>query len=228
LNQDTRPILLIFHEKTSTGGCIPLLLNQANILVVRTRFGETLPKLHQVKSVIYFGGSSSVNTAQKEEWFKAELKWMENALKYKLPMFNICLGAQMLAHLLGAKIKHMDGGAVECGYYPLTSREETKLDILHTVYQWHNEQFDLPSTARCLATGSPICPIQAFDYENALAVQFHPEVNMDAIKHWGCRDAHELLKPNAQPLERHLELHPQHNSTNREWLKKKILPWLGN
>lgn len=228
MSSSTQPILLIFHEKTSTGGCIPFLLNEmeAPFTACRHRFDDKLPDISSVRSVIVFGGTNSANDSH-EAWIGEELRWIENALKAKLPMFNICLGAQMLAKVLGSQIKKLPDNKIECGYYPLkVTAPDSRLRDLQQVYHWHSECFDLPNGARCLAEGSEICPIQAFDYDNALAVQFHPEINKDCINTWSCRDKHDLLKMNACSLENHYKEHLNFHIQNRMWLKNEVLPWL--
>ena len=96
------------------------------------------------------------------------------------PLLGICLGAQMMARTLGARVYcHVDQ-RTEAGYYPIRPTPEGRAvydQWPDHVYEWHREGFDLPPGAVLLAEGDAAFPVQAFRYgPAAFAIQFHPEV----------------------------------------------------
>ncbi len=97
-------------------------------------------------------------------------------LKENKPYLGICLGAQMLAHHLGARVyKHADGHA-EVGYYPIRPTEAGREVVdpwPEQVYQWHREGFDLPNGAELMAEGDSF-PVQAFRYGTGYCVPVPP------------------------------------------------------
>ena len=142
------PILIVLHGELSTPGRVAIQLRNRGIPldVRRPRFGDDLPRtLKEHSGAVIFGGPQSAN--DDDEIVKREIDWIGVALKEKKPYLGICLGAQMLAKHLGARVyKHADGHA-EVGYYPIrpTAAGRTVCkDWPDHVYQWHREGFDLP------------------------------------------------------------------------------------
>lgn len=136
-----------------------------------------------------------------------ELALIERRLKMDLPTFGICLGAQLMARALGARV--YPGSAKELGFAPITLTDAgldsclrffNDVDVLH----WHGDTFDLPAGAKRLAS-SPICQNQAFTYgANAIAVQFHPEAGGPGFERWLIGHTLELstLKVDVRALRR--------------------------
>ena len=109
---------------------------------------------------------------------------MPTVLKSKKPFLGICLGAQILAKSLVAKVNRHPDGFVEAGYYWVepTAEGDDYFDGPAMFYQWHKEGFDVPMGATLLAQ-SAIFQNQVFRCgENAYGLQFHPEVLEPVIK----------------------------------------------
>ncbi len=135
--------------------------------------------------VIVLGGPMGVR--DREEKFpskKDEVRFMSKVLN-RLPMMGICLGSQLIAHILGEEIRaNAVGGIVkkEIGYYDVELTVEGKADPIFSrlpsplkVLQWHGDAFDLPKGATLLAT-SVDCPVHAFRYGKFTdAMLFHNE-----------------------------------------------------
>ena len=123
-----------------------------------------------------------------------ELALISDALKAQKPVLGICLGAQLMARALGAKV--YPGPAKEIGWKKLTLSGEGQkwlapldgLPVLH----WHGDTFDLPAGAINLAS-TDICRQQAFAAgRHALGFQFHPEAREEGFERWLIGHAGEI------------------------------------
>ncbi len=199
------PVLIVLHGELSTPGRIAIQLRNRDIPldVRRPRFGDKLPKTLQAHSgAVIFGGPQSAN--DDDEIVKREIDWIGVPLKEKKPFLGICLGAQMLAKRLGARVyRHADGHA-EVGYYPIRPTADGRAvckDWPDHVYQWHREGFDLPDQAVILAEGDSF-PVQAFRFGGtAYALQFHMDVTHATMCRWTTRGHERMTLPNAKPRE---------------------------
>jgi GMP synthase (glutamine-hydrolysing) len=114
---------------------------------------------------------------------------IQRAVKNNLPVLGICLGAQLIADALGAKV--YPSGIKEIGWYDLVPTQAAKKNPLfhalkasEKVFQWHGDTFDLPQEAVHLAS-SPLCTNQAFRYGRTVyGLQFHLEVDSAMIDSW--------------------------------------------
>ena len=147
------------------------------------------PRLTNVQGVVIMGGPMGVYEQDRYPFLTKELAFLREAVEMRLPILGVCLGAQLLAHALGADVrKH---AVKEIGWYPLTKEAGAADDPLfapftstETVFQWHGDTFALPRGAVRLAS-SPWCAQQAFRYrDNVYGLQFHVEVTADIIAAW--------------------------------------------
>jgi len=142
-----------------------------------------LPKANEYDWLIILGGPMNVDEESKHPWLKEEKKIIEQFLKTGKPFLGICLGGQLLAQVLGAKITK--NAHEEIGWHEVI-RNANIHPAFHWpeksyVFQWHEDRFDLPSGATPLAT-SIATEYQAFAYEKtAIGLQFHPESTKDWI-----------------------------------------------
>ena len=158
--------------------------------------GQPFPDPAGYDGIVVFGGAGSANDCGEHAWVRDELRFIERALAARVPYFGICLGAQMLARVLGASVAPDPRGRVEIGFHRVDpvagavtgASGEPLLDAPLTVMQWHTEGFDLPPGTVRLAT-SEAFPNQAFRLdERTLGVQFHPEVNPESLAIWHARN----------------------------------------
>jgi GMP synthase (glutamine-hydrolysing) len=224
------PVLIVLHGELSTPGRVAIQLRNRGVPldVRRPRFGDELPKtLEHHSGAVIFGGPQSAN--DDDETVRREIDWIDVPLKEKKPYLGICLGAQMLAKKLGARVyKHPDGHA-EVGYYPIhptaAGRAVCK-DWPDHVYQWHREGFDLPAKSVMLAEGDSF-PVQAFSYSGtAYALQFHMDVTHATMCRWTTRGHERMSLPNAKPREAHFEGRLLHDPACHAWLSEFIDHWL--
>lgn len=223
-------VLIVVHQAHSTPGRIGERLERRGyrLDVRRPALGDPLPEsLDGHRAVVVFGGPMSAN--DELPFIRAEIAFMEAALKAGVPLLGICLGAQMMARALGARVSPHGEGECEIGYYPLRPTElgSSMLAWPSHVYHWHSEGFDLPAGADLLATGATF-PNQAFRYgDSAYGLQFHPEVTREMMCRWTTKGAHHLTRRGAQPGDAHLEGWGRYDSAVCRWLDGFLDTWLG-
>jgi len=144
------------------------------------------------------------------------------------PLLGICLGAQMLAMHLGARVAPHPQGRVQVGYYPI---RPTAAGVAvcpnwpDHVYHWHREGFELPAGAELLAEGRDF-PVQAVRFDHAFGLQFHPDVTYAMMHCWVTRDERDLEAPGALPRHRHFADRAVQDTTERAWLRQFLDGWL--
>ncbi len=225
-----RPILIVLHQEHSTPGRIGQVLRGRGfeLDIRRPRFDDPLPEsLEGHSGAVIFGGPQSAN--DDDAFVRREIDWIEVPIRERKPYLGICLGAQMLARQLGARVyKHPDGHA-EVGYYPVRPTEAGRSvcrEWPDHVYQWHREGFDLPSGAALLAEGDAF-PVQAFSYGGtAFALQFHMDVTHAMMCRWTTRGHERMTLPNAQPRDAHFAGRLMHDAACRAWLNAFMDHWL--
>ena len=114
------PVLVVLHQETSTPGRVGNALRALGhtLDVRRPRFGDRLPgTLDNHAGAVIFGGPMSVN--DPDDFIRREIDWIAVPLREQRPFLGICLGAQMLAMQLGAKVAPHPEGRSEIGYYPI-------------------------------------------------------------------------------------------------------------
>lgn len=136
--------------------------------------------------LIVMGGPMGVHEEAAHPWLKAEKRAIEAALARGAAILGVCLGAQLLAHVLGADVS--PNPEKEIGWFPVDLAPEASATWLgkvfperFTPFHWHGDTFALPAGAVRLG-GSQACRNQGFLYrENVLALQFHPEVTPESL-----------------------------------------------
>ncbi len=192
-DSDSRPYLFVKHtEGWNVDRCTQWM--QAADLPVEFCYptsGDAFPDPVAYAGVIVFGGRWVVSDGAAEAWIVQEQRFIEHCLKVDTPFFGICLGAQMLAHVLGARVSKHPEGHREVGFHPVLPTPDGGgfIDRELSVMQWHHEGFELPGGAKCLATTTggedAAFPNQAFSINaSTVGVQFHPEVNPQVLDIW--------------------------------------------
>ena len=154
------------------------------------RHPDAEPSLDRYQALVVLGGPMNVGENDKHPHLRTECALIEEALARRIPILGICLGAQLLAHVLGAPVKR--ARRPEIGWYRVQPRRPAVQDdpVLHPladehpVFQWHSYGFDIPAGARHLAE-SEDCPGQAMNYQDtAWGFQFHLELDEGLIRRW--------------------------------------------
>jgi len=182
-------VLAIRHVEFEHLGMMEKVLKELgySFMYLDTPSGAKLNKsLEEFSLIVVLGGYMGAYEEEKYPFLSYEFKLMEEALKKEIPLLGICLGAQMLAKVLGAKVYPGDKGK-EIGWYEITKVGEhpyfeefpKKLKVL----QWHGDTFDLPADAVRIFSSEKY-PNQAFVYNKAVGLQFHIEVDKELLKTW--------------------------------------------
>ena len=144
---------------------------------------------HSAAGLVVMGGTMNVDQTDRFAFLATEVEWVRAAIDADLPTLGICLGAQMIAKTLGAKV--YPNKVKEIGWYEIELLGEGFRDPLlagsrphETVFHWHGDTFDLPDGAVLLARGET-CRHQAFRYgPSAYGLQFHPEMTAQMVDLW--------------------------------------------
>ena len=158
---------------------------------------EDLTKAFEYEGLtIILGGPIGVYETEDYPFLQKEIDLLKVRLEKNLPTLGICLGAQLIAHALGARV--YAGHVKEIGWSNLEIRYATN-NILKPlqntpVLHWHGDTFDLPEHATLLASSS-VYTNQAFQVgANILALQFHFEVSSETLEKWLIGHTCELRK----------------------------------
>lgn len=152
--------------------------------------GAPPPDIAAFDALIFLGGPMSVN--DNLSFLHEEMEFIRQAIARRQPILGICLGAQLIAHAMGATVRR--NSASEIGWYALHFTEASVDDRLfhglstETVFHWHGETFDLPPGAELLAS-SGLCRNQAYRIgDRVYAIQFHLEVTPEMVADWCVQD----------------------------------------
>lgn len=158
-------------------------LQQRSHEVSATRLyaGDGLPRPDSLDMVIVMGGPMGIHDEADYPWLIAEKHFLDAVIPREIPLLGICLGAQLLADRLGARV--YANREKEIGWFPVHRTEAAMKTALgkclpahFTPFHWHGDTFDLPADAVPLAR-SEACENQAFLYrERILGLQFHLEM----------------------------------------------------
>lgn len=223
-------ILVVLHQAHSVPGRLGERLERRGFTLEprRPAIGDPLPSnVSDYAAVVVFGGPQSANDTH--DYIRREIDLVGRAMTQDVPLLGICLGAQLMAVQLGARVGRHSHGLCERGYYPLrpTQLGQAILPWPSHVYHWHAEGFDLPSGAELLAEGD-VFPNQAFRYgRSAYALQFHPEVTQQMMCRWTTVGAERLTHPGAQPAEAHFEGWSRYDPAVCRWLDNFLNAWIG-
>lgn len=188
-------VLIIKNISHEGPGTIGDYLQEKNIShsIVDLHKGEPAPDITPFTHLVIMGGPMAVYEMHRYPHLINEALLISAALKANKHILGVCLGAQMLAHMLGARV--YPGLHKEIGWYdvaltgegvrePLMSLLKLREKDAAQVFQWHGDTFDLPRGAERLAS-SELFPNQAFRYtDRVYALQFHIEVTPAIVHDW--------------------------------------------
>lgn len=170
-------------------GCIEdwCVLNGHQVTYTRFFADEDIPKSDSYDWLIIMGGPMSIFDEENHPWLKPEKAAIMEAIHQNKTILGICLGSQLIADVLGAKV--YTNPDKEIGWFNINLTEEGQREALFSdikkemkVFHWHGDTFELPKGSKNLAF-SEACRNQAFLYkENVLGLQFHFEVTEKSLR----------------------------------------------
>ncbi len=146
-----------------------------------------LPPIESIDWLVIMGGPMNIYQEKDYPWLVLEKEFINEAIETGKTVIGVCLGAQLIADVLGAKVYR--GQHKEIGWFPIALTSEARTSKLFedlpehlTVFHWHGDTFDLPVGAVQLARSAG-CEQQAFLYnECVLGLQFHLESTMESVQ----------------------------------------------
>jgi GMP synthase (glutamine-hydrolysing) len=188
-------VLIVKNVFSEGPGTIADHLNDEHIAysIVDVSIGDALPDMGTFTHLVIMGGPMAVYEMHRHTHLINEALLIDRSIKASKHVLGICLGAQLIAHVLGGNV--YAGPRKEIGWYEVALTDEGVNDPLLSalaipgkkaaeVFQWHGDTFDLPDGAVRLASSS-LYPNQAFRYqEGVYALQFHIEVTPAIVRDW--------------------------------------------
>lgn len=168
--------------------------NNIEVSCTRLHAKEGLPSLCQFDLLVVMGGPMSIFDHQEHPWLVTEKQFILDAIESGKGVLGICLGAQLIADVLGARVYL--GPQKEIGWFPIQRTKGAPALIPEelTVFHWHGDTFELPKGAVHLAA-SEACANQGFVYrDRTIALQFHMETTPQSMASLIDNCADELVK----------------------------------
>jgi GMP synthase (glutamine-hydrolysing) len=185
-----KPVCIIQNCEVETAGTIFDYLDARRrpCLIVPTYKTQIYPSLDMIEAVINLGCPISMTSYREHEFLKGVYAFVAQVVRANKPYLGICFGAQMLAHVLGAKVAH--NSVKEIGTYRVRLTPEGAKDSLlagfnetFEVFHWHGDTFTVPFGAQLLVEGGD-CRNQAFRKGNLVGLQFHLEADPNEVPLW--------------------------------------------
>jgi GMP synthase (glutamine-hydrolysing) len=167
--------------------------NAMDISCTRLHAEDSLPSAETFDWLVIMGGPMSIHDHNKHPWLIAEKNFIGQAIHRGKTIIGICLGAQLIADVLGAKVYR--GPHKEIGWFPI-HRMEGAPDLIpeqSTVFHWHGDTFDIPKGAVPLAVSDSGIN-QGFVYnDRVIGLQFHMETTIESMEALIANCGHELV-----------------------------------
>lgn len=182
-------VYTILHNDIERVGVIERWIerNSFESIQLRPYAGEALPELEGDAIVVIMGGEQSVTDLESAPYLKDEIAFIQKANRHGVPIFGVCLGAQLISAAFGGSV--FKGEEKEMGEYPIELNSAAEHNPLFadwpkspSVFHWHFDQIDPPKGATVYAS-SAVCPVQAFSIgERVFGLQFHLELTHERAK----------------------------------------------
>jgi GMP synthase (glutamine-hydrolysing) len=185
------PLLVLQHISCEPPAAFEEELLDRGLELVRVELdeGEAIPERDGFAGIVVMGGPMGAYEDDAHPWLAGEKRYLREAVARDIPVWGVCLGAQLLAAALGARVYR--GPEAEVGLLPVELTEAAADDPVFgdaprsiPTLQWHGDTFDLPEDATLLAR-SPAYRNQAFRVGRSYGLQFHVEVTPELAAQWG-------------------------------------------
>ena len=227
----TRTAVVLQHDPTiHLGNIAPVLDEHGYAVRVVDVTTEDVDGIDPAEAdlVVVLGGEMGAYETEAFPFLAAEQRLLRARLDAERPTLGVCLGAQLMAGALGARV--YKGGTTQIGFRPVeTTAEGAGSPVRHfvgvPVAQWHGDTFDLPARATRLASSGDYANEAFAIGDHALAVQFHPELTAEMHERWIVDGSDELdehaIDPDALRRERE-----RHSARMQEASRAAFSEWL--
>lgn len=191
------------HVPFEGQGCIGQWINDNNHSISYTHFYEAyqLPEIDNLDLLIVMGGPMGIYDEGQYPWLADEKAFIRQAIDMEKTVIGICLGSQLIAEVLGAKV--YPNHQKEIGWFDVRlSETASNLQLFKgfeeqfPVFHWHGDTYDIPAGCTSLIS-SDTCINQAFLYhDNVLGLQFHLEVTPQSLQDMVDHGKEELVVNN--------------------------------
>lgn len=229
-------VVVLQHIACEPPGAFEDVLREQGAAIQRVELdeGDSLPNWRDFDAIVAMGGPMSVNDDDMLPWLSDEKRFIGEAVRAGRPYWGACLGVQLLAASLGARV--YAGPRPEVGLLAVTLTEAALADPVFAglprqmvTLQWHGDTFDLPEGAVALAS-SPAYPNQAFRWgQHAYGVQFHVEVSVQMAREWAGVPAYATALDNvlgSGALPRLIAEMARHEPNMRAQARRMFEQWL--
>lgn len=161
--------------------------------------GDRLPAIDAFDWLVILGGPMGVHDTDQFPWLLAEKQLIRDAIDANKIVLGICLGGQLVADVLGARVRK--NTCKEIGWFPITRCEEVESSVLKGIFprqvnmfHWHGDTFDIPAGATPLAS-SAACANQGYVIgDRIVGLQCHPETTPQFIEYLARAGMDELAE----------------------------------
>jgi GMP synthase-like glutamine amidotransferase len=195
--------------------------------VTRFDLKPELPSIEDFDWLVVMGGAMGVYDSDQYPWILSEIEFIKEAIHSGKIVIGICLGSQMIASALGARV--YKNSEPEMGFWPINFSEAAQLDNVfrhfpanQDVMHFHFDTFNLPEGAVAMAE-STVTPVQAFRYgSNVFALQFHSELTESSAPIFIREFASEIIPGSLVQYPREMLQHIGYCRLNNEILSKVL------
>lgn len=182
------PILELRHVECEGPGAYQASLSAVRDVRTVRLWKEPVPNHVDFSALIVMGGPMGACGGPGVEWINEEIAYIARAVEAGVPVWGVCLGAQLLAAALGARV--YTGDVPEVGVLDVQLTPAAQVDPVWSglpqsfpALQWHSDTFELPDGAVRLG-GSVAYPNQLYRYGNSYGIQFHFEADRALAGQW--------------------------------------------
>ena len=212
-------VLFVTHGPSVPGGVFEHEVEERGHTLARWSVPDGGTPGRDYDAVMVFGGAAHPDQDDHFHWLAHEAEFLRNVLAERVPVFGVCLGAQMLARAAGARVG--PAREAEIGWYdveltPAGGRDPVlgAMAPSATVFQWHRYTYEIPAGGVELAR-SPAAT-QAFHLPpSAWGIQFHAEVTLEMLAAWIEEDPDDLPRPAETVLDESRQRIPASNALGR-------------
>ena len=181
------------HVEFEGMGQIRTWAKRRSATITTTRFfaNDPLPRMDDLDALVVMGGPMGIYDLEEYPWLSREKEFIHSAIQSKKTVIGICLGAQLIADVLGARV--YAGAEKEIGWFPIQRTPDAPplLPEFTMAFHWHGDTFEIPEGAIRLASSS-VCENQGFLWgDRVLGLQFHletTEASLEALLHHGANE----------------------------------------